>query len=129
MADDSGEVFVGTEPTPEVVPIKAFLRPKITPVLEEDGTICLKISWISTGPDNELAKDPITGEPVVVFSESCRIGPERVGDVGYVSEVGVPDYAAAHAGLGAFFVDKAGMRHFRVLAERYDFQAVPQPIG
>ena len=107
--------------------VRSFLRPLIKPFLEE-GHIRLEIEWIVTGPGNELGKDPETGAMAVRHRETCRIGISREG-MGYVSEVGVPDNSAAHAGLGAFFVDAEGMRHFIVQADPFHFEADAIPLG
>jgi hypothetical protein len=92
-----------------------LLRPLITPTLEADGAILLRVDWLTIDAGNNVLKDE-SGRPVVAHHEECRIGPKRAG-CGYVSEVG---YLDAEAGLPAFFIDPAGLRHFVVKAERHD---------
>lgn len=79
------------------------LRAKITPALKSDGRIHILIEWVQV-QDNQLGE--------VKFSEEFQLVDSAVGS--YVSRVCVSE---AQVLSSTFWVDGAGLRHFRVNAE------------
>lgn len=84
-----------------------MIRPKITPTLNNDGTIAVRVDWL------EIAE----GEQIrgVLFTEEFAFGHDaQAAGTGYVSRVAVD---AADVRPGTFAVEEGGRRHFVCFAE------------
>lgn len=90
-----------------------MLRAKITPAIEADGSILVRVEWI----DDETRETQ--------RAEEFRVKPDRIG-CSFVSELVFSD--EPHVSI-PYFVDEEGRRHFRARAETARVGAVAGSLG
>jgi len=86
-----------------------FLRPKITPIIEDGGSVLLIIEWITTDRSNTIVKNE-AGEVHIAHREKYRFPSSKLG-CSVVPEVGLPAGVYAQADLLAMHIDPQGLRH------------------
>jgi hypothetical protein len=106
-------------------------RPLITPSLDADGVLTIRIDLIQVDENSNVLKDA-AGQPIVAFSETFRHKLQT--KTGYVSQIG---FVEGVCELPPFQLDEQARRHFVVLAEVQPMQLAgseaeltgPRPIA